>query len=222
MLTGERIGRDDTPVSYHREMTPASPCPEPLKRPDGLQLGARPAPSLEVFLSHSASDKVHIDLVCLQLQALGISVYLAEHDYQPGRMLAQKVSDAIHRCHAVVVLITTASVNSAYVQQEVGIAHECEKPIVPIVEKGIDTRQLGILQGIEYLELDLEHPADTMAKMTASLQPLVLKQLSSMKVSFSVTQTTVPDPATAFLLIGLGLILGLIVFEAISAHGEGG
>lgn len=179
------------------------------------------APPLEVFLSHATSDTKHVALVKRQIEALGITVYLAEHDPKPGTVVAQRVQDAIHRCHALVVLITTNSVNSAYVQQEVGIAHECDKPIVPIVEKGIDTRRLGILQGIEYLELDLEHPAETMAKMTASLQPLVLNQLVSMNVSVSVMQSTTPDAATAFLLLGLGLIAGVILFSAISAQGNG-
>ncbi len=119
------------------------------------------------------------------------------------------------------VLITTTSLNSAYVQQEVGIAHECGKPLVPIVEKGIDTRQLGILQGVEYLELDLERPAETMAKITASLQPLVLNQLSAMSVSLSVTQTEVPDAATTVLLVGLGVILGLFIYAAVSSQGTG-
>jgi hypothetical protein len=177
-------------------------------------------PRLEVFLSHSTCDTEQVALVRQQIEALGINVYLAEHDPKPGTMLALKVREAIRRCHAVVVLITTASVNSAYVQQEVGIAHECNKPLVPIVEKGIDTRQLGILQGLEYLEFDPSQPAESMAKMTASLQPLVLNQLSAMNVSVSVSQTTSTDPATALMLVGLGAILALLIVAVISSVGD--
>lgn len=173
-------------------------------------------PRLEVFLSHATVDEQHVALVQQQMEALGISVYLAEHDPQPGTILAEKVRDAIHRCHAVVVLITTESLNSAYVQQEIGIAHECGKPIVPIVEKGIDTRQLGILQGVEYLELDLDHPSETLAKMTAKLQPMVLDQLMVRVSVLSVSQSSGPDAATAFMLVGLGLILGVLIMAAIS------
>jgi hypothetical protein len=177
---------------------------------------------LEVFLSHATGDAEHIALVRPQIEALGISVYAAEDDPKPGTVLVEKLEAAIERCSAVIVLLTGNSVESAFVQQEIGIARRCGKPIVPIVEKGIDTRKLGILQGIEYLELDLAHPAETLAKMTASLQPLVVDQLKAMNVSVAVTQTTVPDFATAALLVGLGVILGLLIFSAISSQGGGG
>lgn len=179
----------------------------------------RQQPRLEVFVSHATKDEAHVALVRQQMEALGISVYLAEHDPQPGTVLAEKVRAAIHRSHAVVVLITTASINSAYVQQEVGIAHECGKPIIPIVEKGIDTRQLGILQGVEYLELDLEAPAETMAKMTARLQPMVMKQLSVNVNVLSISQPAKIDPATAFMLVGLGVLVGVLIAVALSESG---
>jgi|SRR5579883_3453 len=179
----------------------------------------RQQPRLEVFVSHATKDEAHVALVRQQMEALGISVYLAEHDPQPGTVLAEKVREAIHRSHAVVVLITTASINSAYVQQEVGIAHECGKPIIPVVEKGIDTRQLGILQGVEYLELDLEAPAETMAKITARLQPMVMKQLSVNVNVLSISQPAKIDPATAFMLVGLGVLVGVLIAAALSEGG---
>lgn len=161
-------------------------------------------------------------MVRSQAEALGISVYLAEHDVQPGAVLADKVDEAIRRCQAVIVLITTASLNSAFVQQEIGLARAYGKPLIPMVEKGTDTRQLGILAGIEYLDLDLdpEHQAETLAKMTAVLQRLVLSQIQTRVSVVSITQNTGPDLATAFALVGLGLILGILIMAALS-NGNG-
>jgi hypothetical protein len=186
------------------------PTPQPPQRGTLGALTAQQSLTsrLEVFLSHAA-DTEHVALVRRQIEALGIDVYLAEHDPKPGTLLSEKVRDAIHRSKAIVVLITTRSINSAFVQQEVGIAHECGRPLVPNIEKGIDTRQLGILQGMEYLEFDPAQPAETMARITESLQPLVLKQLSAG-----------PDAGTVLMLVGLGLILGLLVFAAASSQGE--
>lgn len=210
---------------YHWGMTSAyflPPSNGPQQSVPGQVQGLQPvAQRLEVFLSHATNDQQHVLLIQEQMEALGISVYLAEHDPQPGTVLAQKVRDAIHRCHLVAVLITTTSMNSAYVNQEVGIAHECGKPLISIVEKGIDTRQLGILQGVEYLELDLDHPAETMAKMTAMLQPLVIQQVP-VNVSFvSINQNTQPDLVSALALVGLGVILGVIIMAALSSNGGG-
>ena len=203
-------------------MTGAYPIFQPSEPHDSFlkNFPAQPlAPKPEFFLSHATADTAHLALVCPQIEAMGISLYLAEHDPKAGTLLSQKVIDAILRCQAVVVLITTTSLNSAFVQQEVGIAHQAGKLIVPIVEKGIDTRQLGILQGIEHIPFDLSEPAETMAKITANLQPLVVNHITAMNVSVSVTQSSM-DPAAAFMLVGLGAILALLVIAVLSSQGE--
>jgi nucleoside 2-deoxyribosyltransferase len=156
-------------------------------------------PRLEVFLSHATADREHVALVQRQIEALGISVYLAEHDPKPGTSIAVKVVEALEQCHAVVVLITTNSVNSAYVQQEVGIARAHGKPIVPIVDKSVDPSSLGILSEVERLELDVHQPAEAMAKMSASLQPLVLAQVSTTNMAVTIAPGT-PDLGTVVLL----------------------
>jgi hypothetical protein len=51
--------------------------------------------------------------VARQIEALGITVYLAEDDPKPGIILADKVQLAIRRGKALVVLVTTTSINSA-------------------------------------------------------------------------------------------------------------
>lgn len=167
-------------------------------------------PRLEVFLSHATADRAHVALVQRQIEALGISVYLAEHDPKPGTSIAAKVERALERCHAVVVLITTNSVNSAYVQQEVGIARAHGKPIVPIVDKSVDPSSLGILSEVERLELDVHRPAEAMARMSASLQPLVLAQVSTTNVSVTIAPGR-PDLETMVLVAGLGLLVGFLI-----------
>jgi hypothetical protein len=135
-------------------------------------------------------------------------VYLAEDNPQPGKVLPDKVRTAIHRSKTFVVRITTTSINSAYVMQEVGIAREHGVPIIPIIEEGIDTRTLGLLQGLEYLGYDPTEPAEAMAKILQSLQPFVLRQMPSG-----------PDAGTTIMRVGLGLLLGFLLFAALSDGG---
>jgi hypothetical protein len=171
---------------------------------------APPMPRLEVFLSHATADAEQVALVSKQIEALGIDVYLAEHDPKPGTSIAEKVEEALERSGAVVVLITSTSVNSAYVQQEIGLAHAHGKVIVPIIEKGVDRSRLGLLGEAEWLELDLSAPTEAMAKMTASLQPLVLAQLAPTRVSVNITPPQ-PDLVSALVIFGLGLLLGALI-----------
>jgi TIR domain len=173
---------------------------------------------VEVFLSHSCDDLQHVALVKRQIEALGVDVYLAEHDLRPGTSIAAKVQQAIKRCHAVVVLITGNSIDSSFVQQEVGIARAFEKPIIPVVENGVDISRLGILREVEYLELDLASPEEALAKISASLQPLVLAQIPAMNVSLSVTAPKPAELTDTLLVVGLALLLGFLV---ISLTGSG-
>jgi hypothetical protein len=167
-------------------------------------------PRLEVFLSHATADAEHVELVSRQIEALGIDVYLAEHDPKPGTSIVQKVEETLKRSDAVVVLITSTSVNSAYVQQEIGLARAYGKVIVPIIEKGVDRSRLGLLSEVEWLELDLSAPAEAMANVTASLQSLVLAQLPPARVS---ANTTPPQSELvgALVILGLGVLLGMLI-----------
>jgi hypothetical protein len=165
---------------------------------------------LEVFLSHATADAEHVALVSRQIEALGIDVYLAEHDPKPGTSIAHKVEDALKRCGAVVVLVTSTSVNSAYVQQEIGLARAHGKVIVPIIEKGVDRSRLGLLSEVDWLELDLGAPTEAMANVTASLQPLVLEQLAPAKVAVHITPPQ-PDLVSTLVILGLGVLLGMLI-----------
>jgi TIR domain len=197
----------------------SSAASRPLDTSPDPSVPSASMPRLEVFLSHSTVDREHVELVSRQIEALGIDVYLAEHDPKPGTSIAHKVEEALKRCAAVVVLITTTSVNSAYVQQEIGFARAHGKTIVPIIEKSVDKSRLGMLTEVEWLELDLSAPAEAMAKVTASLQPLVFAQLPPVNVSVSITPAQ-PDLVGAFLLVGLGLLLGLLI-ASIALGGAG-
>lgn len=88
---------------------------------------------IQIFLSHNKRDRKWGEWLLRSAEAHGIKPYLAEHDVKPGGVLASKIEKAIDDSAAVVVLITDNSVNSAYVQQEVGYARKAKKLIIPVV-----------------------------------------------------------------------------------------
>ena len=179
--------------------------------------------SLEVFLSHASSDREHVELVRGQIEAMGVAVYLSEHDPQAGTLLADKVDAAIRRASLVVVLITSTSVNSTYVQQEIGVALGQGKPVIPIVDSriaaGID---LAMLNGVEYIIFDLEEPAEAMRQITARLQALVAPQLPAMKQATALAPITVnlSDAEKLFLLGALALLALLFISEGGAGSGS--
>lgn len=131
---------------------------------------------LEIFLSHNHRDREWSERLGIQAAALGIKPYLAEHDVRPGEPLAQKIQAAIRRSVAVVVLISDNSVSAPYVQQEIGYALRCNKVIIPLVQPGISSDALAMLQGVEYIPFDFEDPTDGLRGLNVALTRLIARQ----------------------------------------------
>jgi len=132
-------------------------------------------PMIQIFLSHNTRDRKWGEWLLRSAAAHGIRPYLAEHDVRAGSSLASKIEKAIDDSAAVVVLVTSNSVNSAYVQQEVGYARKAKKLIIPVVQVGIASEQLGMLQGVEYISFDFDSPHEGHAQLTAAMHDLAQK-----------------------------------------------
>lgn len=78
----------------------------------------------QVFISHSSADRPRVEWIAEQARQQGVMPYLAEHDPQPGTLLSDKVRGAIRASDAMIVLLTTSSMESPYVHQEIGVAVE--------------------------------------------------------------------------------------------------
>jgi len=123
-----------------------------------------------IFLSHSAADAAWVKWIKANAHQVGIEVYLYEHDPQPGRLVADKVQDAIKACDALVVLLTGNSQFSPYVQQEVGAAKALNKRVIPLVQPGIGQSSLAMLQGVEYIPFDFCNPQPALSTLLGHLQ----------------------------------------------------
>jgi hypothetical protein len=153
----------------------------------------------KVFLSHSTWE---LDW-CKSLKSraekkLGIEVYLAECDRQPGKELAKKVTDAIDRCDVFLVLITQNSIRSSWVNQEIGYAKRAKKWIIPVIQRGSDKGGLGMLEGLEYIKVDFDHPGQGQDQVLADLDGLA--------------QDKRPAPSAKSALLLMFLILALVLF----------
>lgn len=131
---------------------------------------------IKVFLSHSSKNRSIVEWIVSHAKALGIEVYLAEHDHQPGKPLAVKIIKAIEGSDAFIALITTDGGASSYVQQEVGVAIARGKPIIPIVERGVQQEVLAMLDGIEQIKFESSALPEACGSLTESLHVLIQSQ----------------------------------------------
>lgn len=129
-----------------------------------------------VFISHSTRDRGLIVSLANLLSKFGIQVFVAEWYLTPGEGIDRKVFNQIKSADCVVALLTRHGIRSNWVHQEIGYALNANKPIIPLVEKGIDPRDLVALQGKEYIEYDPYQPQHALSKTSSYVNSLRLKK----------------------------------------------
>jgi len=155
-----------------------------------------------VFVSHASKDREWVEWMTQQVGS-SITFYLAEHDLQLGKELAVKIQSQISKSHAIIVFLTEATESSAFVHQEVGWAMKANKLVIPVVQDGIGEDQLGMLKGVEYLNLDFSHPEAGQRALMQHLRSVAMeKAAKDLEL-----QTTV-------MLIGALALIGLVAYNA--------
>ncbi|MDR3799935.1 MAG: toll/interleukin-1 receptor domain-containing protein [Terracidiphilus sp.] len=86
----------------------------------------------DVFISHSAKDKVTADAVCAMLESNGIRCWIAPRDVIPSMEWGEAIIDAIEQCR-IMVLVFTANANaSPQIRREVERAVNRGVAILPL------------------------------------------------------------------------------------------
>src|SRR5438034_4085576 len=77
---------------------------------------------MKVFISHSLKDLGLARTIAKGLNKEGLDVWLAENEILPGDNWAERVSNALKECDAMVALLTPDALDNANVQWEMGFA----------------------------------------------------------------------------------------------------
>jgi nucleoside 2-deoxyribosyltransferase len=136
----------------------------------------------KVFISHSTRDQGLVINLANLLTNLGIKVFVAEWYLSPGERIDKKVFSQIEEADCMIVLLTRNGIRSNWVHREVGYAIRAKKPIIPLVEKGIDSRNLAALQGKEYIEYDPLQPKQALIRISRYVKSLKLKKEEQEKI----------------------------------------
>jgi len=128
----------------------------------------------KVFVSHSSKDNEIVNSLYSVLKQSGIEVYAALFSYEPSVQLSKKILKGIKTSDCVLVLLTSDSIMSTWVQNEIGMAKALNKLIIPIVEKGVKVP--SILVGMEYIRFDKEDPFRTIEYIRDYFEQLKLRK----------------------------------------------
>src|SRR5437762_13517287 len=86
-----------------------------------------------VFLSYTSPDRARVLALADQLEAAGIRVWVDRRDLVGGSRWDASIVDAIANCTVFALTCSAASLASPNVQQEVSLAWEEQRPILPLL-----------------------------------------------------------------------------------------
>jgi hypothetical protein len=163
-----------------------------------------------IFLSHSTgeTDRSLFDRVRHELKDADVEVYIAEREFAPATP-SEKLKAAMARSGVVVVLMTKTGEFSSWVHTEIGMAIQASKPIVPLVEEGLDPT--GPLRERDQIRFDRHHPEDALERVVRFIRSM--KQPSEPRPNL--------DPFVTGFVVGATLAFFVILLILAVASEEG-
>lgn len=102
--------------------------------------------NLEIFISYSSKDKKLAGKVRDIIKKDNIEVFLAHRDIPLSEEWRNEIPKKLESCSHLIAICTENYQCSAWGNQEVGIALEKKKKIIPIFAKGTDKTRFGFLE----------------------------------------------------------------------------
>lgn len=124
---------------------------------------------MKIFVSHSLKDQELIKGVKTTLEPHGITLFIAEHNFDMQQTITQKIETMIRNCDVALILLTKKAFNSKFVQQEIGYINSCRKPFLQVIEIGLEKKITGFNFGRDYIAHDPTLPIETLNKIKNSL-----------------------------------------------------
>lgn len=105
----------------------------------------------DVFISHNHKDKKVARRIARRLGSYGIKPWLDESELQLSNVLSRTIKKRLQECANVLVIASSNSIHSKWVERELTYAKEMNKPIYPLFVEKVSSHTLFS----DYLGLDL-------------------------------------------------------------------
>lgn len=98
-----------------------------------------------VFVVHSMKDKEWVSRLTADLNKRGVSTWVESENLRPGADWQKELEKALRECRAIVVVISSNSMQSPNLFFEIGAAFANDKTIIPVLIGDIKDLQLPVL-----------------------------------------------------------------------------
>jgi hypothetical protein len=89
---------------------------------------------MSIFISHVEENRGTAEEIARGLQEQGYEAWSYETDTLPGPTYLSQVVDAIESASAMILIISPESLGSHQVAREIDVAHEMDRPIIPVLK----------------------------------------------------------------------------------------
>jgi TIR domain. len=114
-------------------------------------------PTQFAFLSYAREDAEFVLRLAKDLRVGGAGVWVDQLDISPGQRWDRAVEDALAKCLELVVVLSPAAVESTNVMDEVSLALEDGKTVVPVIHS--QCKVPFRLRRLQYVDLSLDYKA---------------------------------------------------------------
>jgi hypothetical protein len=96
----------------------------------------------DIFLSYSQGDREWVEKLRTSLMDQGIRVFDASKDIQPGQDWTTALEEALSQSRYMIIVLTSGSLSSNWVNFGLGAAVSMQKSLIPIVSKELSDSDL--------------------------------------------------------------------------------
>ena len=138
---------------------------------------AAPAPDSRpprLFLSYASEDRATALAVADALVAAGMPVWIDRRGISGGDIWAAEITSAIRSCEVLAVLCTPASVASRNVRQELQLAWDLDRPILPVILEPVEFSDAMsyFLQGRQWIDASSRSDSEWLQELEAAVARL--------------------------------------------------
>jgi hypothetical protein len=155
-----------------------------------------------LFLSYAAADRERALAVADALEAAGVSVWIDRRGISAGTTWAGEIVAAVRRCRALVVLCSGAAMRSRNVGQELQLAWDNDRPILPVILEPVEFPDAisYFLQGRQWIDATAGSESEWLVRLKAALERLGIQPENRMRPA--ATERSIDLPASPGPLIG--------------------
>jgi len=135
---------------------------------------------MKIFIAYQSRDVKFVDMISTTLTRIGHEPVVVENTSLPGENITSKVLSALNQFDIFMPIITRNSINSQWLNQEIGYAIAKKSTIfqginisfdfiLPIIEKSTSSNIKGFLVNIEGIGFERNNPELTIANVVQVL-----------------------------------------------------